>query len=133
MPTSILDLPLAEVDQETGQFEDWLYTLTFLQADEVTPIDLTGLRFTFSVRHKNEDAAALLVGTTDNGRLVNGGSNGQLSFAVPAESMQDVPAGTHVYDVRASGDGYMRRVVTGTLIVVQGIDRSEHWGAPGTT
>jgi hypothetical protein len=47
-----------------------------------------------------------------------------LSWRVPYTTMLNViPFGPNVYDVRAYADGFVRRVITGTLQFEQGVDR----------
>jgi hypothetical protein len=66
------------------------------------PLDLTGIGFVANLRIAAGSAQVFLVAHTGNGTLVNGGKIGTLSFNVPRQIMQSVPAGSYVMDILAA-------------------------------
>jgi hypothetical protein len=123
MPTNILVLPLASAPIAIANNEDWLDSVIFVDEDEIA-ISLVGIEFTFTVRRVVADTNLLLTGGTVAGTMLNGGATGILSWRVPVETMLNaIPFGPNVYDVRAHADGFVRRVIAGSLQFEQGVDR----------
>jgi hypothetical protein len=89
-----------------------------------SPIDLTGISFHCQVRTSAGSSSVVLDMSTTNGLLVSGGTNGILSFAVPAATLQATPAfqaGSYVADVLAQAGSQTVLVAQLTITVTQGV------------
>jgi hypothetical protein len=124
--TNILTLPVAEVDFLVGTNEDWLDGLGFTDnATPPNPIVITGIAFELQMRARASDRTALLIASTANSRILVGPTT--LALNVPVTLMKLIPpspdAAPYVIDIVASAEGHTRRVVTGKVVVVQGVTR----------
>lgn len=82
-----------------------------------SPINLNGYSARMQVRQKIDSAVALLL-TTENGRILLGGSEGTVTLTVSAEDMADLSAGPYTYDLELiSPSGYVTRLIMGSFIV----------------
>jgi hypothetical protein len=79
------------------------------------PIDITG--FTASLQARDAAGALMMELSTANGRVVNGGADGKLTFSAPPSVTQAVNApGTYELELTApSGDVY--RVISGKVSI----------------
>jgi hypothetical protein len=127
MSTHILDIPQAQIACETGTNEDWLDGLAYV-TDATPPVDvsLDGIDFEMMLRHVTPDATAALHCTTANTMLIISGNI--LRFNVPADVMGTVPPTDYVFDIVGKADGYQRRIVIGTVAVVEGVTRFGNGG-----
>jgi hypothetical protein len=126
MTTSILALPLAAAEIETGTNEDWIDSLLYLVGDETGPqLDLRGIRFDMEIRHRAPDAEVVLTASTADGRIKIGEypNFGYLIINVDNSEMLTKRPGEYVGDIVASDDTYTRRTVTIDLTLIQGITR----------
>jgi hypothetical protein len=69
------------------------------------PLDITGISFRAQVRAMAGGNDVYLDISTNDGTMINGGSDGVLLFKVPALSMMKIDAGSYVMDILAFGDG----------------------------
>jgi hypothetical protein len=126
MPTQLGNLPLLQWDQETGNNEDWRNSIMFMMENDIDPFDLTGILFTCHVR---QDPGLLVVrlafdsSLSPAGWLINGLGDGTISMKVPASQMRRLDPDTYEYDVVGTADGITARVITGNLVVVQGLTK----------
>lgn len=89
------------------------------------PIDITGIKFDLQVR---DSAISPVVDFAASSRPADGGtptivagtSGGQVAMAVRQPRMQQLPAGSYVYDIIASADGVMLPAFYGALTHVDG-------------
>ncbi len=124
MPTRILDLPLVQMDLLTGTHEDMRPpAIYFTEANEISPIPLTGIDFRMQARSARPDAQAWVDATLGNGMIVVDAVGGVLGIAVPHTVMRKVKPGRYVYDILATGDDIPRVIVQGEIEVMQGITR----------
>ena len=124
MATNILILPLAQVTVTTGNNEDWIDSFQFVQDDEITPVELTGIAFSMEVRHLSSDNEVWVRGSTDDGLLSVGGSGDSfLLIKIPYDMMKEVAPDDYVGDIVADADGIKRVVVQLAITVFQGITR----------
>jgi hypothetical protein len=124
MATNILILPLAQITVITGNNENWLDSLQYVEFDGLTPVDLTGISFLMEMRHLGPDVEVFVRGSTEDGKLVVGGTNNSfLLINIPHEEMKEVPAQEYVADITANADGYTRVIAQLTVAVFQGVTR----------
>jgi hypothetical protein len=91
------------------------FTLGVDLCDETeTPVDLTGYTAALRIRYRADSPNVLLEATTENGRIVLGGT----PYNLVADFDLDLPAGQYPYDLAVfSADGRMWPVVTGRFEV----------------
>ena len=65
------------------------------------PLDLTGINFISSIRAPTGTTRVYLTAQTADGTMLNGKTNGTLSYNVPATKVVAVPAGVYVVDIIA--------------------------------
>ena len=131
--TNILLLPEIEMQVLTGNNEDWIDVLLFL--DELgNQVSLSAISFEMEIRRHVTDHEVLLKATSGNGEiLVMGLGQGVMQITVPAASMQPIPDGNYVMDMLAYAEGYQRRIVSGAPVVVfQGVTQIAEAGARET-
>jgi hypothetical protein len=122
--SNILILPLAQFTVTTGNNENWLDSLQFVQADLVTPVDLTGIEFMMEMRQLAADVDIFVRGSTADGKITVGGvGDSFLLINIPQAEMKEVPANDYVADITASADGYVRVIAQLTVTVFQGVTR----------
>jgi hypothetical protein len=129
--SNILALPHALVTIETGNNEDWIEAFKFvvedpLSAQELWPqLDLRGLEFEMEIRHKPEDHEVVLSASTTDLKLSIGAfpNYGFLLLNIPVEEMKTRVAGSYVADVVANDDRYVRKCMTITINLVEGVTR----------
>ncbi|UIY44149.1 hypothetical protein [Methylobacterium radiotolerans] len=131
MATRIQSLFLVQASITIASNEDMQETIAFFENDGVTPIPLDGIEFTAIAKTDRASnapyvawatlgAALKLPSQTPRGLFLTSGN--LLSFYAPFRSSGQRPiAGSYVFDALASADGLTRRVVDGTLTVIQGV------------
>jgi hypothetical protein len=122
MPTNILYMPPVTMDMTVGTNEDWIDGLEYQDlATPPNPIDLTGITFEMELRSVAQAATVVLLAATDNDFIRVAGNTWQL--LVPAPTMLLIPPASYVFDMLGFGDGYTRRLASGTVTVVLGVTR----------
>jgi hypothetical protein len=122
--TAILTLPLVELLVTTGNNEDWIDSIQYFENDEITPVDIGGIFFAMEVRRVAADVDVVLTASTEDGRLVVGGTgNSFLLIQVPYTLMDDIAPGDYVADIVADAEGHRREVVRLTITLLQGVTR----------
>jgi hypothetical protein len=129
--SNILALPHALVAIETGNNEDWIEAFKFIVEDPLTEqntwpqLDLRGLEFEMEVRHKPEDHEVILTASTTDLKLTVGAfpNYGFLLLNIPVEEMKTRVAGSYVADVVARDEHYVRKCMTITIKLVEGVTR----------
>lgn len=120
-----LPAPLASPALVTNA--DWRFSVQFVEtASPSTPVDLTGISFEGQVRSSVSSVQKLLDISTAAGTLVNGGTNGMLTFAVPKSLFCNLPPGSYVFDLVATASDGVVNLYGGspaTLIVSEGVTR----------
>lgn len=84
------------------------------------PVSLTGYTGRMQVRKNYADSgvAIIISLTTENGRMSLGGSNGTIELLIDAVDTDDLPSGTHKYDLELeSGSGVVTRLLKGSFKV----------------
>jgi hypothetical protein len=103
--TNILLLPQIRASFVVVSNGDWRDEIEFTQAPvSLLPLDITGIAFHAQMRSAIRDAVIVLDMSTTNGKLQNGGANGRLTWAVPADDLKQV-SGDYVMDILAIADG----------------------------
>lgn len=128
MPTNILAMPRVLVTIITGTNEDWIDSLKYVLDDVGTPLDLTGIDLEMEIRKTPPDADVVITANslTDGYISVGGENSNMIVISVPLAIMKEVPANGYVGDIIAKADGYQRRVVQITeLLVERGITRGQ--------
>jgi len=126
--TEILSLPLLRRVLATGTNEDWLSEISFTKPAG-RPFDLTGIGFECALRAPGTIDPIIYASTANGGLAV---SDGRVHFAVAAPAMASVPPGDYPYDLLATADGHVRRVVTGIVSVIAGVTHGVYSGAPAS-
>jgi hypothetical protein len=103
--TNILALPQISGSLAIATNADLRASLLFTQAGSSSPLDLTGIAFHMQIRLASDATQIALDLSTANGLLVNGGTNGVLSWLVPAPATQQIAPGAYVADLLAIADG----------------------------
>jgi hypothetical protein len=103
--TNVLALPQIAGSLAIVTNADLREALLFTQAGSSTPLDLTGIAFHMQVRLASDETQIALDLSTDNGLLINGGTNGLLSWLVPAAQLAQVAPGAYLADLVAAADG----------------------------
>lgn len=116
--TNILSLPQLAGSFAFANNADWRDALQFVAATGGAPVDLTGIAFRCQVRAAGGGNALFLDLSTANGLLINGGTNGTLSFAAPVASTKVMPPGAYIADLIASGDGAVVNLFSATPAAV---------------
>lgn len=123
---------IGQLPQLTGSFSlannaDWRCYLQFVLASNPSEsLDLTGIAFSMQVRPAVGNAEVVLDISTGDGTLVNGGTNGMLSWAVPLSALATLPPGNYVADLIATGDGQtinLFETAPAQINVIQGVTR----------
>jgi hypothetical protein len=65
------------------------------------PLDLTGINFISSIRAPNDTTRIYLTVQTADGTMLNGKTNGILSYNVPSTKVGAVPSGSYLVDIIA--------------------------------
>ena len=103
--TNVLALPQIEGSLSIAANADLRASLLFTQAGSEAPLDITGIAFRMQVRLASDPTQIALDLSTDNSLLINGGTNGVLSWIVPAAQTAQIEAGDYVADLLAIADG----------------------------
>jgi hypothetical protein len=81
-----------------------------------SPVNLTGYTARMDVRSSIDAVgAATLSLTTENGRIVLGGSAGTINLSAEATATQAVEAGNYVYDLELVSGSTVTRLVQGSF------------------
>jgi len=130
MATNILALPLALLEVETGNNEDWIDSVKYLVGDappdeEPPQLDLTGIEFEMEVRRAAGDHEVILSASTKAGGLSIGAppNTGYLIISIPVTTMKPIRAGEYVADIVATDGTYTRRCIEIALTVKEGLTR----------
>ncbi|TYO65539.1 hypothetical protein FXV83_16540 [Bradyrhizobium hipponense] len=109
-----------EDDFNVATNEDWVREWQLKNDDEIVPLDTSWKLYSQLQRQNTGDIAVML--STDNGRLVvTDRQAGKFGLRLKQADANQCPPGTYLYDiVLVAGDG-IYRLVTGTIIVQQGI------------
>jgi len=92
------------------------FNITRMQADEITPVDITGFTARMHIRDSLEDAATLLELTTENARIVLGGAAGTVQLSISATDTAALTFTEGVYDLElidTGGTGDVTRLTYG--------------------
>lgn len=132
--TRIQSLFLVQARFVIANNESWLDAIAFYDVQN-QPIPLTGITFRAVVRTDRASRATYiglaspgvfldLPANTPRGLILTGGEAGNvLAFAADFDTKNRPQAGDYVFDAIGSADGMTRRVVDGTLTLLEGITR----------
>ncbi|MGD0564549.1 MAG: hypothetical protein ABSA66_15840 [Roseiarcus sp.] len=122
--TNVLLLPQISGSLTIATNADLRAALQFTQAGSSAALDLTGIAFHTQIRPSAGSPAIALDLSTANGLLINGGTNGLLSWLVPAAQLAQIAPGAYVADLVASGDAAVVNLCQAaplTVTVVEGV------------
>jgi hypothetical protein len=131
MATRIQDLFLAQAHIEVATNEDLDVAIAWYEADGTTPISVEGIGFAAIVRPgpaslapylalASDDVALALSGSVPRGLILRSGN--VTGLYAPFTQLPRRPiAGSLVFDMIATADGVTKRVVDGTLTIIQGV------------
>ena len=92
--------------------------MVWMQADDITPVDLTSYTARMQLRERYSSPSAAISLTTENGRISLGGALGTINLLVDAVSTAAVPAKEYVYDLElVSSGGQVTRLIYGPAVV----------------
>jgi hypothetical protein len=129
--SNVLALPHALVTIETGNNEDWIESFKFVVDDGTTEtesmpqLDLRGISFEMEVRRRADDHEVLMSASTDDLKLSVGAfpNYGFLLLRIPVAEMKIRNAGNYVADVVAKDGSYVRKCMSITLNLIEGVTR----------
>ncbi len=116
--TNVLALPQISGSLTIATNADLRAALQFTQTGSSAPLDLTGISFRMQVRPAAGNMDVALDLSTGNGLLINGATNGLLSWLVPAAQVAQIAPGAYVADLIASGDGAIVNLCQGAPLAV---------------
>lgn len=116
--TNVLQLPQLSGSLNVTTNADLRVAIQFIVAGTSTPLDLTGISFESEWRLASDTTQIGLRLTTANGLLINGGTNGTLSWLAPQAQTVTVPPGAYVSDLIAQGDGAVVNLFQGAPMAV---------------
>ena len=127
----ILALPHALVNIETGNNEDWVESFKFVVDDgsannaTMPQFDIRGMEFEMEMRRKASDHEVLISASTADLKLSIGSfpNYGFLLLNVPLDEMKNMTPGQYVADVIAKEGGFVRKCMTLTVKIVEGVTR----------
>ena len=104
--TNILLLPRWQAALVMTTNADFRESFAFVSGDAVdaAPIDISGIAFRLMARRDRGDPVVALVGSTDDGRLVNHGVTGVLEMRLPAAALAALHPGDYVADILAEAE-----------------------------
>ncbi len=115
MPTTISNLPQVQASFIHAVGADILSRLRFIVAQgSATPLDISGISFSAIYKRSANSLGRVLVASTENGLLLNGGANGLLQWNVPGKRTSisqsawascNVEPGQYLMWIIAVGDG----------------------------
>ena len=103
--TNVLALPQISPPLAIATNADFRGALTFTPGGGGAAIDISGIAFHMQVRLASDETQIALDLSTANGLLINGGTNGVLSWVVPAAQTAEIAPGAYVADLLAIADG----------------------------
>jgi hypothetical protein len=123
--TNVLTLPQISGSLTIATNADLRVGLQFSQVGSNAPLDLTGIVFHMQVRPAAGNPVVVLDLSTNNNTLINGGTNGLLSWLVPkSPSIEQLTPGSYVADLIAEADGATINLCQAgplTVTVVEGL------------
>lgn len=112
--TNILELPQLQATFAISNNSDWTDRIKFLKPSipddansPLVPLDLTGIEFRGQMRPATDSPVVALEVKTADMTIVNSGTDGMLTWNVPALMFDGMEAGDYVFDLLAFGDGHV--------------------------
>jgi len=96
------------------------FNISWMQSDETTPVDITGFTARMHIRGDIDESATLLELTTENSRIVLGGTAGTVQLLITATDTAALAFTEGVYDlelVDTGGTGDVTRLTYGGVEV----------------
>jgi hypothetical protein len=130
--SNVLALPLVQITVETGNNEDWVDSVKYVVAEDVSldledmpQLDLRGITFDMEIRRQATDREVIFAASTDNGTIKIGTPPdfGFLIIGVPYAEMQNHKAGNYVGDIVGHDDLYRRVTIRLSLTIVEGVTK----------
>lgn len=107
-----------------NQGEDFDKTFPWKAGNPLAPVDLTGCTARMHIRAKLESATPAIVLTTENGRILLGGTAGTVRIKLTATETSSLTITQGVYDLEiVYPDGRVRRLMSGTVTVSPEVTR----------
>jgi len=100
--------------------DTWVINFSFREADQTTPIDLTGRTFTLQIR-ATPDAEDALVSLTEGSGITVDAMAGDVSVIAQTE---DLAAGIYYYDLQYVNGVIVETAIGGRLTLEQDVTRS---------
>lgn len=89
-----------------------------------TPVDLTGFSASLQIRQTPQSATVLYAGSTANGNIVLGGTDGTITLTIPATTTSSFSWLRGVYDlILTSSGGIVTRLLQGSVTVSPDVTR----------
>ncbi|MCJ2098932.1 hypothetical protein [Methylobacterium sp. E-046] len=130
--TQILNLPQLAFSVATGTNEDWTDAWGFVDASG-NPISGAGITLNMMLRRAADDPEVQIVASSVSGPVGGLQLNGSLSWggvglsvitlAIPASTMEGIPAGSYVAEVQAVAEGHVKTITVMVVTIVQGVVR----------
>lgn len=87
------------------------------------PADLTGYTARMQVRTDYSSTAIVVELTTENGRIILGGTAGTISLMIPATITAALTPGVYVHDLKLINGSMIYRLLQGTFSVSQEVTK----------
>lgn len=100
------------------------FTISNNSSSGSTPWNLTGYTGTMTVRPFAGASTTTVVASTDNGRMVLGGSNGQVTVTIDATTTGDIAPGRYQYDLVLDSGATITRILEGKFVVTAAVTTS---------
>lgn len=109
---------------EQGATFAWSATLMNQATDGTrTAVDLTGYTARMQIRRRMSDDTPLLSLTTENGRIILGGSAGSIFLEIAATDTAGLSAGKALYDLELVNGSMVKRLIEGLCVISAGMTR----------
>ena len=89
------------------------------------PVDLIGYTARMQLRTSFDAESASLELTTENDRIVLGGTNGEVQLVVDAETMAALDAGSYKYDLEMVQGATVRKLLKGKFKVLSEVTKDD--------
>lgn len=128
-PTNLLAMPMVGISVIAGNNEDWIDSLKFYVDDGTgaagDQLDLTGINFDMEIRRNVPDHEVVIRASTKDGTLRIGDppNFGFLLIGIDHDQMKLQNIGTYVGDIVGSDALSVRRVISVSLEIVEGVTR----------
>ncbi|MDO9711038.1 hypothetical protein [Paracraurococcus lichenis] len=121
--TQIQDVEPYDLTIIQGDTFTWQGKICDEENEVLTPVDLTGYTAAMHIRHRITDAVPLITLTTENGRIILGGTEGTITLMIADEDTATLPPCRAVYDLKLAVSGGVFRFMGGACFIEGSVTR----------